>query len=141
VRTECAVDGIRQNFDGTVAESPDELHGFYGGLSPEQRWSLVAAVRARAAASGTRLYDDATAIGPKVVKYVTEGRKVAWIAAELLRDVEWVVDVIVRELADRGWSNRAIASLLPNRSYKWVERRRRTLGYMPCSGTGVEAAA
>jgi hypothetical protein len=131
VRTECAIDGVRQNLDGTVAERPDELWGFHGGLGSAERWELVGLVRDRATELGVRLHDDAAVVGARVVDLIDNGRSVSWIADDLFRDVEFVVDVVVVELAALRWSNRAIAGVLDGRSYKWVERRCRALGCRP----------
>ena len=40
VRAECATEDLRA-WDGAVVESVDDLHGFRGGLLPEERWVLL----------------------------------------------------------------------------------------------------
>lgn len=130
-RTECAVDGIRPCMDGLLAESRDELWGYFGGLGPDDRWSLLQQVRAHAAETGVRLCDISTQRSHLVADHFQDGRTIDWISDTLDLSREVVVDEIITDLASRGWSNRRIADVLEFKSYKWVERRRRFLGCAP----------
>lgn len=123
VRTECTVDGIRQNLDRTVADSPDEP-GCCGRLEPAERWGVVQLVRAWAAELGVRLHEDAAVVGQRVAKHVREGRSAHRIVAEVNRHVKFVVDTIVVELSTRTWTNHRIAAVPEGRSYERGERRR-----------------
>ena len=127
VRTECAVDGLRQNTDDLLVESPSELTGYFGGLGPDARWKLVEVLRHEAAERGVTLCDGANRRDDLVDKHHAMGRSAMQIAGELNVPLGDVIDRLVLTLTEQGWSNRRIAEVLPGQSYKWVQRRLRCL--------------
>lgn len=127
VRTECAVDGLRQSMDGTLAESRDEIQGYWGGLGPDDLWSLACAMRDLAAERGIAICDAAQCRGELIHQYYDRGWSTEQIAKALGLTHQAIVDHLTLALANRGWSHRRIAAALPGRSYKWYERRLRQL--------------
>jgi hypothetical protein len=142
VRAECAVEGLRQNVDDLVADSADEMWGFFGGLGPEERWHLVGSLRRLAADRGVALCDATSRRGELIDQYYGLGWSTTQIADELGVVDETVVEHIALRLADQGWSNRRIAAALPRHSYKWFERRVRHLrAAASCETRGATEAA
>jgi hypothetical protein len=127
VRTECAVDGLRQGMDGTLAESRNEIQGCWGGLGPDDLWSLACAMRDLAAERGIAMCDAAQCRGELIDQYYDRGWSAERIAKALGLTHQATVDHLTLSMANRGWSHRRIAAALPRRSYTWYELRLRQL--------------
>jgi hypothetical protein len=127
VRTECAVDGLRQSMDGMLAESRDEIQGYWGGLGPDDLWSLACMMRDFAAERGIAMCDAVQCRGELIDQYYERGWSSERIAKALGLTHQATVDHLTLSMANRGWSHRRIAAALPGRSYKWYERRLRQL--------------
>jgi len=128
VRTECAVEGLRQNRYGLVVDSPDELYGHFGGLSPDERAELLADVRGRARARGIALADTTNCRTELILRhFTTHGWTPNRVAGELGIGRPEVIDHLILAGAQAGLSHRETADVIGDISYKTVERRLRDL--------------
>jgi len=110
-----------------LAQSSDEIPGWFGGLSPDELWTLAGTLRREAARRQLPIRDAVVCLNESVRRFRGYGWTIHEVATELGVEDSAVVDEIVRMRTNEGWSNRRIASELEGRSYKWVERRRRHL--------------
>ena len=117
-------------------ESREEVHGWFGGMGPDERWDLLESTRLRAAQLGVELDESIYRLPERVLEHHRDGWTPERIAGHLGVTVDEVVDELLAALSCEGLSNRRIAAQLDGRSYKWVERRRRALsadGRLKCS--------
>lgn len=87
---------MRTSLDRTLAESRGELYGWYGGLSPDQRWKLCEELRARSEARGAPLAEAASCRVDLVLRYHDQGLPLERIAGELGVELDRVADALVQ---------------------------------------------